>query len=101
MPTLGGVPNLRFHLKSKLVDVIFEPNFPLAAQMGKNNAGYEELLVVMEWCPCAVPDLLKDRGGCLNRQETTKVMYQTCSALSALHKLQPPHIHRDIKERDF
>jgi len=71
--------------------------FITAAQMGKNNAGYEELLVVMEWCPCAVPDLLKDRGGFLNRQETTKVMYQTCSALSALHKLQPPHIHRDIK----
>ena len=65
--------------------------------MGNNNAGYEELLVVMEWCPCAVPDLLKDRGGVLNRLETTKVFYQTCSALSALHKLNPPHTHRDIK----
>jgi len=69
----------------------------LAAQMGNNNAGYEELLVVMEWCPCAVPDLLKDRGGFLNRNETTKVMYQACSALSALHRLSPPHTHRDIK----
>ena len=24
-------------------------------------------------------------------------MYQTCAALSALHKLNPPHTHRDIK----
>jgi serine/threonine protein kinase len=65
--------------------------------MGNNNAGYEELLVIMEWCPCMVPDLLKDRGGFLNRIETTKVMYQACAALSALHKMSPAHIHRDIK----
>lgn len=69
----------------------------LAAQVGKNAAGYDELLVVMEWCPIQVTDLMKDRGGFLNRKETTKVMYQAASAIGALHKLNPPHIHRDIK----
>ncbi|CBY34321.1 unnamed protein product [Oikopleura dioica] len=71
--------------------------FVTAAQVGKNAAGYDELLVVMEWCPIQVTDLMKDRGGFLNRKETTKVMYQAASAIGALHKLNPPHIHRDIK----
>ena len=69
----------------------------LAAQMGNNSAGYEELLVVMEWCPCGVPDLLRDRGGFLDRSETTKVFYQASAAIGVLHKMQPPCTHRDIK----
>ena len=69
----------------------------LAAQMGNNAAGYEELLVVMEWCPAGVPDLLRERGGFLDRQETTKVFYQACSAIGVLHKMSPPAVHRDIK----
>ena len=44
--------------------------------MGNNAAGYEELLIVMEWCPAGVPDLLQDRGGVLNRADTIKVFYQ-------------------------
>ena len=78
-------------------------NFPfftgtfLAVQMGNNAAGYEELLVVMEWCPAGVPDLLRERGGFLDRQETTKVFYQACSAIGVLHKMSPPAVHRDIK----
>ena len=65
--------------------------------MGNNAAGYEELLVVMEWCPAGVPDLLRERGGFLDRQETTKVFYQACSAIGVLHKMSPPAVHRDIK----
>ena len=44
--------------------------------MGNTAAGYDELLVVMEWCPSGVPDLLRERGGYLDRVETTKVFYQ-------------------------
>ena len=49
--------------------------------MGNNAAGYEELLIVMEWCPAGVPDLLQDRGGVLNRADTIKVFYQVAGFL--------------------
>ena len=65
--------------------------------MGNNAAGYEELLIVMEWCPAGVPDLIQDRGGILNRADTIKVFYQTCAAIGTLHKMSPPATHRDIK----
>ena len=71
--------------------------FVTAAQMGNNAAGYEELLIVMEWCPAGVPDLLTERGGVLDRAETIKVFYQACSAIGVLHKMNPPATHRDIK----
>ncbi|CAG0910889.1 unnamed protein product, partial [Cyprideis torosa] len=61
----------------------------------------DEFYVLTELCSGGLIDVLQARTDPLPLPLTTKVFYQACKAVQALHSLSPPLIHRDLKIDNF
>ena len=69
--------------------------FITAASTSKN--GREEFLVLMEYCPNVLSNLLQSRTQPYPPATVAKIFVQVMDAVSALHAAHPPLIHRDLK----
>lgn len=69
-----------------------------AARMGDGSAGYEVFLL-MEYCSGnGLIDFMNTRlRDQLTEPEILQIMYDITSGLAAMHYLEPPLIHRDLK----
>nr|XP_018668596.1 cyclin-G-associated kinase isoform X1 [Ciona intestinalis] len=75
-------------------------NYISAATISKEESGQmcDEYLLCTEFCEGGqLVDVMKRLGGPMALDQIIKAFYQTCSAVSHLHKQQLPVIHRDLK----
>uniref|UniRef100_H2ZA88 Auxilin n=1 Tax=Ciona savignyi TaxID=51511 RepID=H2ZA88_CIOSA len=71
-----------------------------AATISKEESGqaHDEFLLCTEFCEGGqLVDVMRRLGGPMPLDQIIKAFYQTCSAVSHLHKQQLPVIHRDLK----
>ena len=74
--------------------------FVSAASIGKDESdnGQSEYLVLMELCTGgALVDAIQAKGASLSCDEVLQIFFQTCKAVSHMHKQKPPITHMDLK----
>lgn len=72
-------------------------SFVAAAEAkGVSQKGCDEFLVLMEYCPTNLSQLMSKRGP-YPPQKVAAIFAQVTSAVAAMHRSQPPVIHRDLK----
>ncbi len=85
LKTLSGHPNI--------------VKFVAAAEAkGVSQRGCDEYLVLMEFCPTNLTELMTKRcGKCYPPATVAAIFAQITSAVEALHRSEPPVLHRDLK----
>ncbi len=73
-------------------------NFSVNNFQGVNQKGCDEFLVLMEFCPTNLSEIMSKRSGKNFTKDTVaKLFAQITSAVAKMHRSTPPVVHRDLK----
>lgn len=69
-----------------------------AEAKGVNQRGCDEFLVLMEFCPTNLSEIMSKRNcKCYPPSTVAKIFAQITSAVAKMHRSSPPIVHRDLK----